>query len=186
VNFPISLYDYQKFRIRGSDQISNSLTFSAQVSWLKNQSPSPQHYDYLSHAESGTLQYNPKAGKRFSVLGTWEHSVVRSNILYLLPQSLAYTNSNYWESGHTITGLVNVTLPKLFGAEPVFSGGGSYMLLAGTRASNYYQPVGKLAVPVGKHLAWNTEWKYYGFGESFYLYESFRTHIITTGLRFTR
>jgi hypothetical protein len=79
-----------------------------------------------------------------------------------------------------------LTLPKIFGASPVFAGGGSFLLSAGSRATNYYQPVGKLTVPINRHLAWNSEWRYYGFGESFYLYESFRTQIITTGLRYTR
>ena len=81
---------------------------------------------------------------------------------------------------------ITTTLPKLCGVSAQFSGGGSFLLSAGSRASTYYQPVGKLTVPIGRHLAWDTEWRYYGFGESFYLYESFRTHLITTGLRFTR
>ena len=28
--------------------------------------------------------------------------------------------------------------------------------------------------------------RYYGYGEAFYLYEAFRTHLITAGVRFTR
>jgi len=67
-----------------------------------------------------------------------------------------------------------------------FSGGGSFLLSNGTRATNYYQPVGRLTVPVCHNLSWNTEWRYYGFGEAYYLFESFRTHLVTTGLRFTR
>jgi hypothetical protein len=184
--FPISLYDYQKLRLRGSQQVMPDLTFSANVTWLKNTSPLANRNSFLSHAEAGTLQWNPKGGKKFNVTTSYEHSVVRSNILYLVPQTLQPANSNYWESGHTITGLVTVNLPKLMGSEPMFSGGGSFLMMNGTRASNYYQPVGRLAVPIGKHLAWNSEWRYYGFGEAFYLYESFRTHIVTTGLRFTR
>jgi hypothetical protein len=93
--------------------------------------------------------------------------------------------SNYWESGHTITGLVAANFSVL-GRAVEFSGGGSFLLSNGTRATNYYQPVGKLSVPISKNLAWKTEWRYYGFGEAFYLYESFRTHLITTGVRFTR
>lgn len=30
------------------------------------------------------------------------------------------------------------------------------------------------------------EWRYYGYGEAFYLYEGFRTHLLTAGLRLTR
>ena len=44
----------------------------------------------------------------------------------------------------------------------------------------------KLWVPLGKHVNWFSEWRYYGYGEAFYLYEGFRTHLVTTGLRFTR
>ena len=94
--------------------------------------------------------------------------------------------SNYWESGHTITGLIVANFPTIFGVAAQFSGGGSFLLSAGSRATAYYQPVGKLTVPIGRHVQWNTEWRYYGFNEAFYLYESFRTHIITTGMRYTR
>jgi len=41
-------------------------------------------------------------------------------------------------------------------------------------------------LPVRKNLALFTEWTYYGYGESFYLYEGFRSHLVTTGLRLTR
>jgi hypothetical protein len=39
---------------------------------------------------------------------------------------------------------------------------------------------------LSKNLAWFTDWQYYGYGEVFYLYEGFRTHLLTTGLRLTR
>lgn len=183
--FPVSLYDYQKVRVHGNYQLPWSLNLSANVSVLQNTSPLPNKNDFLSHTESLSMQWNPKVAKRFSFIGTWEHNSLTSNIFYLVPQTLSPALSNYWESGHTITGLVATTIP-LFGREVQFSGGGSFLLSNGSRATNYYQPVGKLSVPFGKHLAWNTEWRYYGFSEAFYLYESFRTHLITTGLRFTR
>jgi hypothetical protein len=37
-----------------------------------------------------------------------------------------------------------------------------------------------------RHIVWNTEWQYYGFGEQFFFFEAFRTHIFMTGLRVTR
>ena len=44
----------------------------------------------------------------------------------------------------------------------------------------------KLWLPLAKKITWFAEWRYYGYGEAFYLYEGFRTHLVTTGLRFTR
>ncbi len=183
--FPVSLYDYEKVRVHGNYRLPMSLNLSANVSVLKNTSPLPNKNDFLSHTESLTLQWNPKVAKRFSFIGTWEHNSLNSNIYYLPPQTLFPTVSNYWESGHTISGLVATSF-SLLGRNVQFSGGGSFLLSNGSRATNYYQPVGKLSVPFGKHLAWNSEWRYYGFNEAYYLYESFRTHLITTGLRFTR
>jgi hypothetical protein len=43
-----------------------------------------------------------------------------------------------------------------------------------------------MSIPVGKHVYWNTEWRYYGFGEAFYLFEGFRANTFMTGLRVTR
>ena len=34
-------------------------------------------------------------------------------------------------------------------------------------------------------MSWFAEWRYYGYGEVFDLYEGFRANLVTTGLRFT-
>jgi hypothetical protein len=44
----------------------------------------------------------------------------------------------------------------------------------------------RLSLPLQKRVSWNTEWKYYGYGEQFYLYEGFRAQVFMTGLRLTR
>jgi hypothetical protein len=69
---------------------------------------------------------------------------------------------------------------------PKVSFGGSMFISSGSRPSSYYQPLARLSIPVMKHISWNSEWRYYGFGEAFYLYEGFRAHIFTTGLRLER
>jgi hypothetical protein len=42
---------------------------------------------------------------------------------------------------------------------------------------------GFVRLPLARHLSWFAEWRH---GESFQLYEGFRTHLVTTGLRLTR
>lgn len=39
---------------------------------------------------------------------------------------------------------------------------------------------------MNNQLAWVSEWRYYGFGETFSIFENFRTYLITTGVRLTR
>ena len=64
--------------------------------------------------------------------------------------------------------------------------GGAYFRSSGSRPTEYCQPTVRLTAPVSKHVAWYTEWLWYGFSEPFYLYEGFRTHLFATGLRLTR
>ena len=82
--------------------------------------------------------------------------------------------------------LFNVKLPTVQGIAPKLSAGGSFFISSGSRATSYYQPLATLWVPVGKKMSWFADWRYYGYGEAFYLYEGFRTNLVTTGLRFTR
>ena len=72
------------------------------------------------------------------------------------------------------------------GAAPSLTAGGSLFISRGSRPTRYYQPLARLSLPLHKHVIWNTEWQYYGFGEQFYFFEAFRTHIFMTGLRVTR
>ena len=41
----------------------------------------------------------------------------------------------------------------------------------------------KLALPLRKQLSWFAEWRYYGYGEAFYVYEGFRANLAIVGLR---
>jgi hypothetical protein len=67
-----------------------------------------------------------------------------------------------------------------------FSFGGSAFLSSGSNPTTFYQPSAKLSVPLRKNISWNSEWRYYGFDQSFYLYQGFRTEMVTTGVRITR
>jgi hypothetical protein len=109
-----------------------------------------------------------------------------SDIGYLEPEFLTPDVSIYRDNAHTATALFSANLPHYSGLAPTFTGGGSLFISSGSRPTSYYRPFAKLFLPVRKNLTWFTEWTYYGYGEAFYLYEGFRSHLVTTGLRFTR
>jgi hypothetical protein len=56
----------------------------------------------------------------------------------------------------------------------------------GTLPTSYYQPMAKLWVPVSKHTEAFAQWWYYGYGEAFYPFQGFGTHLAAIGLRYTR
>ena len=61
--------------------------------------------------------------------------------------------------------------------------GGSLFASSGSRPTKFYQPLGRLSVPLHRRAALFADWRWYGLGERFYAYEGFRTHEFILGLR---
>ncbi len=185
--FRTSLYNYQKVRAQARHQISASLSFTADFTFLDNQNPVPGvRYDYSAMQESLSLFWAPKSGKVWDFQGSYSRSDMHANIGYLDPGTLQPLTSAYRDNEHTATALLDIKLPHASGVAPKLSAGGSLFISSGSRPASYYQPLASLWVPLGKKLNWFGEWRYYGYGEAFYLYEGFRAQTVTTGLRFTR
>jgi len=180
--FRTSLHDYRKLRFSGHYEITHSLRADAAYTLLTNRNPlagSPYRSRY--HDESLTVSWLPPA-RKISADATWEHCGYRTEISYLDPTYLLPAVSRYREDCHTVTSLITASLPR----KARISAGGSAVWTSGSRPNTWYQPVVKLNAPLARNATWFAEWRYYGFGENFYLYENFRTHLFTTGLRLSR
>jgi hypothetical protein len=154
---------------------------------LNDQNPVPTvNSDFLGMQTSVSVLWNPASDKRNGFQGTYTRATVRSGITFLVPQTLQPDQSRYRDNAHVIQGMFNlVEIPRL-GAHVRLSAGGSFFISSGSRPTNYFQPTGKLIAPVGRGVSWVSEWTYYGYNESFYSFEGFRTHVVTTGVRITR
>jgi hypothetical protein len=185
--FRTSLYDYQKVHAQARYQALTTLSLTADFTLLDNNNPVPGvNYDYRSQQESLSLFWSPAGGKIVDFQGSYTRSTLHSDISYLVPQTLTPQTSLYRDNAHTATALLNVKLPHVQGIAPKLSAGGSFFISSGSRATSYYQPLATLWLPIGKKISLFADWRYYGYGEAFYLYEGFRTNLMTTGLRFTR
>jgi hypothetical protein len=182
IYFRTSLNDYNKARARAKYQVNSALSFQANFQVLNNQNPASDiRYDFQSRDNSLAVYWTPASAKRITVMGEYDRSTLSSNIAYL-GLFLSPMTSSYYDRAHTATSAIDVALPG--GGK--LTAGGSLFIASGTRPSRYYQPLARLSLPLHKHVYWNTEWQYYGFGEQFYLFEGFRTHVFMTGLRVTR
>jgi hypothetical protein len=187
IYFRTSLNDYNRGRARVRYQARPSLGFQASYAVFDNQNPAPDiRFDYRATSASAAVFWTPADGKRFTFTAEYDHSLLRSSILYLIPQNLQQATSIYRDNANTATALMDFSLPGYAGMVPKLSAGGSVFISTGSRATNYYQPLVRLLIPLHKHVYWKTEWQYYGYGEQFYLFEGFRTHLVQTGLRLTR
>ncbi len=185
--FRTSLQDYTKMTARARYQVHTALQMSASFSLLDNQNPATTvAYDFRSRTNSLSLYWTPAGGKWISVLGEYSRSTLRSDITYLVPQTLTRTRSFYRDNAHSATSVMDFNLPEMNGAKPKLSVGGSLYLSSGTRPTDYYEPLGRFSLPVHKTVHWFAEWRYYGLAETFYAYEGFRTHLFTTGLRIAK
>jgi hypothetical protein len=185
--FRTSLYNYQRARIRGRHQISNTLSVSASVSVLNNENPTPGiNYSFLTHQESASLTYTPSGGKWWDFEGGYTRSTLRSDINYLAPEFLIPEVSFYRDNNHSVSALFDLNMPGWLGLKTRLTVGGSAFLSSGSNPTTFYQPTAKMAMDVYKHVKWITEWRYYGFNEAFYVYQGFRSQMVMTGVRLTR
>lgn len=185
--FRTSLYNYQKIRAKARYQATKSLSLFADFTLLDNQTPlAGANYKYQSQQESLSLLWAPNGGKNWDFQGSYSRSTMNSDIGYLEPEFLTALQSLYRDDAHTATALFSANLPRYSGLTPKITAGGSLFISSGSRPTSYYRPFAKVFLPVRKNLTWFTEWTYYDYGEVLYLYEGFRTQLVTTGLRFTR
>jgi hypothetical protein len=182
IYFRNSLNNYSRGRARARYQANNALTLQFNFQVLDNQNPAPDiRFDFLSLHTTAGIYWTPDGAKRISVSAEYDRAWVNSDILYLNLPFYTPALSSYTENAHTGTAVVDIALPRLKGGK--VTAGGSFVRLTGSRPTNYYQPLARISIPIDKHVYWNTEWRYYGFGEAFYLFEGFRTNTFTTGLR---
>ena len=119
----------------------------------------------------------------FSLTGDYTRSTLHSDISYLVPQTLQPATSLYREHAHVGTAVLDVKLPQVRTGAPALSLGGSLFKSAGSRASHFYQPFGRLSVPLHRKISVFGQWRWYSYAEQLYPYEDFQTHHFILGLR---
>jgi hypothetical protein len=186
--FRIGLYNYNQVRARARYQASASLLFQANFRFLDNQNPTAGvNYDVRSRDNSLAVYWNPNSGKRVSVMAEYDRYTMFSSINYLLPPFFTPTVGIYQDNAHIASSNVEILLPEIVaGHAPKLTAGGSLFISAGSRSTHYYQPLGRLSVPIRKNVQWNTEWRWYGYSEPMFQYEGFRTHMLMTGFRVSK
>jgi hypothetical protein len=184
--FRTSLHDYTRIKARWRLQVLSSLALVSNTSILTNDNPAPSiDYNFDSFAKSLAVHWTPGGGKRFTLLGEYTFYRINSDISYLVPQTLERERSLYRDKGHSATAALDINLPGSGAVQPKLGFGGSLLISSGSRPTRWYQPFGRVTLPLTRNVAWYAEWRYYGFSEIFYRFEDFRTHHFVIALRFT-
>jgi hypothetical protein len=178
------LYDHTRLRFQTRFQLPKSLFFNANYSRLTNENPNPDvRYWYEADAITGSLQWLPGGGKNAAIIAEYQRSKVRSDINFLYPLGLFPVASNYRDYAHTGTMLIDLRLPLARNYSGRLSAGGSFVTTSGVRPTDYYQPQGRLVLPVTPKMEFFSEYRYFGLSQTIYVFEGFRTHMYMGGVR---
>ena len=178
--FRTGLMDYTRGKAMARYRLRPSLTFTGSFSMLDNQNDAEDiGFDFRSQQTSASIYWSPDSGRRFTLMGDYARSTIRSDIPIVTLPFLGRENISYRDLGHhggvyaevSIHGDARLTL------------GGSYSINTGSRPTRYYQPQAKIAVPVAGKVSWIAEWRWFGFTEERYAFENFHTHVFAAGIR---
>ncbi len=187
IYFRTSLNDYRKARGQVRYQATGSVSLQGNFTVLNNQNPSPNiQYDFQSRDTALAVYWTPNGGKRVTFTGEYDRYTLRSAIGYRDLPFLTPAVSTYRENAHIASSSTEVALPGYAGMTPKLTFGGSLYVSSLSRPTRFYEPMGRLTLPVRKNISLYAEWQWYGMGEPMYLYEGFRTHAFITGVRISR
>lgn len=180
------LMDTRKYRIQGRFNLRSDLTFNTLFTRLENKNPDEGiNYNYHAQAISASLQWTPAAAKRFAFIADYSRSAIMSDINYLDATWFRTIRSLYRDNAHSYNTYVNfVARPKALPAPMTLSLGGSFVTTSGSRPSRYYQPQGKIVIPIIPKLHAFGEYRWFGLNQPYYSYEGFRANMLLAGFRF--
>ena len=167
IYFRTSLNDYQKARARA--QVPGSPARSplqANFQVLEQSESRPQHplrFPQPRQFAGGLLdaegrQAHQRDGRVRPLDGAFHHQL--PGLPFLSPAT-----SNYRDNAHTATSAVDVALPGLVGGEADARRIAVHLDRKPADPATTSRWRG-CRFPSGKHVYWNTEWQYYGFGEA--------------------
>lgn len=179
------LQDYLKFRAQSRFTLPLNLFFNVGVNYLDNRNPDQGvSAKFTSGVESASLQWLPSSHK-ISLIADYTHSQIKSDINYIT--IFPFSNANrslYIDNANSASMMAEIALPGKGLIKPKLSFGGSLVSTAGSRPSRYYQPQGKLLLPLSNHIQLYMDWQWYALRQPLYYYEGFRAHTLMTGVRF--
>jgi hypothetical protein len=174
------IVDFQRARLRGRFTPFAALQFEGSATLFDTETDDVPQIDFTSRNRDYALQLNYTPARRFSFSGGWERSSIRTNILYIVPQTFTLDRSRYREKGNFGNAYLNVLLIR----NASLSLGYSVWGVSGSFPLNYHRPMARLEVPVHERISFYGHWNYYDYNEKVaFLPQDYRTHLTVVGFR---
>ena len=179
--FRTTITDFDSTRLRARYQLNSHWIAAGHFLRVNGNNPAwAGNYSYSNTAGGASLQWTPST--RWLVLAEYSRGSLVTDILFRNPLTFGNLRSLYRDDSHAATVLVDANIH----ARLRISAGGTLLKTSGSRPTSYYQPQGRITVPMRKTCEIFAELRYYGFGDFFIYPESFRSNQLTIGLRLMR
>ena len=176
--FRTTLTDFDSTRVRARYQINSKWSATGRYMHIHGTNPSwAGSYAFSNSSGGASVQFSPSA--HWSVLAEYTRGALLSDILFRDPATFGALRSLYRDDSHAGTYLLDATPHKRM----KLTVGGTMLKTSGTRPTAFYQPQGRITLPMRKTCELFGEWRYYGFGEVYFRPEAFRSHQLTAGIR---
>jgi len=173
VYFRTSLNDYYKLRARGALPGGCVAHVAGQFPGVEQSKPGRVHFNTNFESRDNSLAVLLDSRRRQAHHSDGRVRPLQPRFQHPITWGCSWgpAVSNYRENAHTASSTIDFALARLRRLERPshrWRIAISYPPAAGPRATT--KPLMRLSLPLQKHVYWNTEWKYYGYGEQFYLY----------------
>ncbi len=171
--------DFHRARLRGRFSPFEKLEFSGNATLFDTDNDIPD-LDFTSLQRNYALDVTYAITPRVSFSAGAERSDLRTNIFYLIPQTLRLDEFFYREKGNFGNALLSLTLIK----NATVSLGYSVWGTSGNFPLTYHRPVARVELPVHERFSFYGQWNYYEYNEKVnFLPQDYRTNQATFGFR---
>ncbi|MFB3905415.1 MAG: hypothetical protein ACE15E_18365 [Acidobacteriota bacterium] len=171
--------DFHRARLRGRFSPFEKLEVNGTATLFDTDNDIPD-LDFTSRQRNYALDFTYAIMPRVSFSGGFERSDLRTNIFYLIPQTLRLDEFFYREKGNFGNALLSLSLIR----NATVSLGYSVWGTSGNFPLTYHRPVARVEIPLHEQLAFYGQWNYYGYNEKVsFLPQDYRTHQATFGFR---
>lgn len=180
IYFRTGLRDYWRGKLRASYRILPTLTVQSSFTAFENHNDDSQiELDTKSQQLSAGFSWTPRAQRDWSVAADYTRSTLTSKVLTIQLPFYGTDFAHYRDDGHF--GSVYIQTGLVYSVR--LQAGGSLFIGSGSRPTRFYTPQVELDGRVSERVRWVGEWRWYGFSETVYPVEDFRTHTFSAGIR---
>ncbi|RPJ53631.1 MAG: hypothetical protein EHM23_30570 [Acidobacteria bacterium] len=173
------IVDFHRARLRGRFSPTEKLELNGTATLFDTDNDIPD-LDFTSLQRDYALDFTYAITPRVSFSAGAERSHLRTNIFYLIPQTLQLDEFFYREKGNFGNALLSLSLIR----NATVSLGYSVWGTSGSFPLTYHRPVARVEVPVDERLSFYGQWNYYEYNEKVdFLPQDYRTNQAIFGFR---